>query len=377
MTQLADTASARTHAPAAPANGQLPPAAGPPPFADRMLGIMNSAALALMISLGHRTRLFDVMSVMPSVGGATSDEIARRARLSERYVREWLGAMVAGGIVIFDERTNRYALPAEHAAFLTRAGSPNNMAATCQWVGLLGSVESLVAEAFVHGKGVPYECYPRFHEVMAEESDQTTLAGLEPHIIPLVPGLRGQLERGIDVLDVGCGRGRAMIHLASIFPRSRFTGWDFSAEAIEAGRAEARERGLSNVTLEVRDASEPGATAAFDLVFTFDAVHDQAKPEAMLANICRALKPGGVYLMQDIGASSCVHCNRSHLLGPFIYTVSCMHCMSVSLAGGGPGLGAAWGRELAARMLKSAGFTSVEIHDLPHDILNCYAVCRA
>ena len=267
-----------------------------------------------------------------------------------------------------------YRLPAEQAAVLTRAARPNNLAASMQWVAVLGAVEDEVAAAFRHGRGVPYPAYRRFHEVMAEESDQTTVAGLEHHIVPLVPGLADRLRGGIDVLDVGCGAGRALARLAELFPASRFVGYDAAPEAVESGRLRADQLGLRNVRYEARDAARMGDRRAFDLVTAFDAIHDQADPAGVLRNVAAALRPAGVFLMQDIKACSCVAGNLGLPLGPFVYTVSCMHCMSVSLANGGPGLGAAWGKELALEMLAAAGFTDVRVDTLPHDPINLYYV---
>lgn len=342
-------------------------------FAVQLLGVMNQAGLALMISIGHRTRLFDTLAEMPP---STSDAIAREAQLNERYVREWLGAMVAGGIVEFDPVWKRYRLPAEHAGWLTREASPNNLAVTAQWFAVLGGAENDLVEAFSHGRGVPYHAYNRFHEVMAEESDQTVVAALEREILGLVPGLTGRLERGITVLEVGCGRGHALAELARRFPRSRFHGVDMSEAAIGHARETVRASGLDNIVFEVRDAASLDMAGTVDLVLAFDAIHDQAQPAEVLRRVRRSLAPDGVFLMQDIKAATALEDNRSHPLGPFLYTISCMHCMSVSLASGGPGLGAAWGRELALEMLDGAGFTRVEVHELPHDMINYYYVAE-
>jgi SAM-dependent methyltransferase len=340
-------------------------------FANRLLGTMNHAALALMTSLGHRTGLFDVLSELPP---STSGQVARAAGLSERYVREWLGAMVTAGVVEFEPRGKTYSLPAEHAACLTRKAASGNMASMMQWVAVLGGAEDAVAEAFRHGAGVPYSAYHRFHEVMAEESQATTVDGLQDHILPLVPGLDGRLMAGLDVLDVGCGAGRAMIRLAELYPASRFVGYDLCPDAIEAAERRAKHRGVGNVRFEVRDVAGLQDRQAFDLVTAFDAIHDQAKPARVLEGIRRALRPGGVFLMQDIAAATDLAGNRQHPLGTFLYTISCMHCMSVSLANGGPGLGAVWGKELALHMLNAAGFASVRVESLPHDIINYYYI---
>jgi SAM-dependent methyltransferase len=340
-------------------------------FADRFAEMMNGGALLLMISAGHRTGLFDAMAVLPP---STSGRIADAAGLNERYVREWLGAMVTGRVVEHDEHAGTYVLPPEHAQWLVRAAAPNNLAVGAQWVGVLGGVEDLVVDAFRHGRGVPYSAYKRFHEVMAEESGQTVVAALREHILPIVPGLTRRLERGIDVLDIACGSGLAMTELAGTYPASRFAGYDASDEAIAAARAGAGRRGVSNVRFEVRDVSEIREPGRYDLVTAFDAIHDQAKPAQVLREIRAALRPGGTLLMQDILACSHVHGNRDNPMAPFIYTISCFHCMSVSLANGGPGLGAAWGKELALEMLAEAGFPDVSVQCLPHDALNYYYV---
>ena len=343
-------------------------------FAERMVEVLNSGAITLMTSIGHRTGLFDAMTGLPP---STNEQIASAANLNERYVREWLGAMVVGGIVENDPENETYYLPQEHAAFLTRAASPDNMAAVAQWIPLLGSVEDGIVESFEHGGGLPYSAFPRFHEVMAEESGQTVVAALTDHILPLVPGLSDRLEEGIDVLDVGCGSGRAMNLLARKFPNSSFVGYDFSEEGISRARAEAEEHGTTNVRFEVKDvAALEEEKASYDLITTFDAVHDQADPAAVLKGIAGALKDDGVYLMQDIAGSSHHHGDMDHPIGPLLYTVSTMHCMTVSLAQGGEGLGAMWGEQMAKEMLKEAGFTEVEVEQLPHDIVNSYYIIK-
>jgi 2-polyprenyl-3-methyl-5-hydroxy-6-metoxy-1,4-benzoquinol methylase len=340
-------------------------------FAERMVGVLNEGAIALMTSIGHRTGLFDVMAGLPP---STSEQIASAANLNERYVREWLAAMVVGKIVEHNPEAGTYYLPQEHAAFLTRAASPDNIAVTAQFIPLMGSVEDEIVESFKNGGGVPYSAFPHFHEVMAEDSGQTVVAALRGHILPLVPGLIQRLEAGIDVLDVGCGSGRALNLMARMFPNSRFIGYDFSEEAIARARAEAQEHGTTNVRFEVKDAAKLDEKKRYDLITTFDAIHDQADPAAVLKGIADALKDDGVYLMQDIAGSSHVHNNLDHPIGPFLYTVSTTHCMTVSLAQGGEGLGTMWGKEKAKEMLKEAGFKEVEIKQLPHDIFNNYFI---
>lgn len=342
-------------------------------FAGRLGEVLNDAGLAVMISIGHRTGLFDTLE---QVGETTSEGLAEAAALHERYVQEWLGAMTTGRVVELDPATGLYTLPAEHAAWLTRR-APVNVAVTAQFVPVLAAVEDDIVRAFREGGGVPYERYDRFHEVMAEDSGQTVVAALEEDILPLVPGLVERLEAGIRVADLGCGRGQALVELARTYPRSTFTGIDLSEEAIRwAAEAAA---GLDNVRFETRDLAtfdvdaEPGA---YDLVTTFDAVHDQPAPYALLKGIRRSLAEDGVYLMQDIDGHTHHHDNLELPLGTFLYTISCLHCMTVSLAQGGEGLGTLWGVEKAEELLRAAGFSELEFHRLDHDPVNVYVVAR-
>ncbi len=345
-------------------------------FAERLLTTLNDGALCLMISVGHRTGLLDAMrDLEPS----TSAEIATKAGLNERYVREWLGAMVTGRIVDVNASTKRFSLPPEHAAFLSRPAGADNLAVFAQYIPLLGSVEDNIVECFKKGGGVPYSKFPRFHAVMAEDSGQSVLSSLELHIVPLVPQLAQRLSAGIQMLDVGCGRGRIINRLAELYPKSRFTGIDLSSEAILSAWEEAADKKLRNIEFIVADLSQFDKTAeaeAFDLVTTFDAIHDQAKPLNVLRGIYRTLRPDGFYLMQDIKGSSHIHNNLDHPLGPLLYTISCMHCMTVSLAQNGEGLGAMWGEEKTREYLTKAGFRAVEKHELSHDIQNNWYVVR-
>jgi SAM-dependent methyltransferase len=348
-------------------------------FSDRLLELINGGSLALMISIGHRTGLFDALAERPPT---TCAELAKAAGLDARYVREWLGAMVVGGIVDHQvgvtAELGTYTLPDAHAASLCRKAGAANMAVFTQYIALLGGVEDDIVECFRSGGGVPYSRYPRFDEVMAEDSGQSVLPVLESEILRLIPGLVDRLRLGIEVLDLGCGRGRALMLLAERFPRSRFRGIDSSASAIAWAREQALARGLENIEFELADAARLGRehVERSDLITTVDAIHDQRDPAAVLRKIARSLAPGGTYLMQEIATSGHHDRDIGHPLGPTLYTISCMHCMSVSLAEGGAGLGAAWGREMAIRMLGEAGLAAVEVHRLEHDLQNEYYVCR-
>jgi SAM-dependent methyltransferase len=340
-------------------------------FTERMVGVLNNGALALMCSIGHRTGLFDTLAQIPP---ATSAQIAEAAGLNERYVREWLNALVSSQVVTYEPEMATYHLPAEHAALLTRSAGADNLALFAQHVSSLGSVEDQIIDCFYNGRGVPYGAFHRFHEIMAEDSDVNIVEPLVEQILPLVPGLIDRLEQGIEVLDLGCGRGNALKRLAQTFPRSRFFGIDLSEDAIAFAQADVKQMGLTNLQFAAQDATNFDEVDRYDLICTFDAIHDQAYPGRVLRNIARAIKPDGVYLMQDIAASSHVHHNLDHPLAPFLYTISTMHCMTVSLANGGEGLGTMWGKEKALELLAAAGFTHTDVHQLPHDVFNYYYI---
>ncbi len=340
-------------------------------FGGKMIGIMNGASLAFMVSIGHRTELFDKMAVLPP---STSEQIAAATGLNERYVREWLGAMLAGGIVDYDPASKKYELPAEHAMSITRAAGPGNLAAFALFFSEIGNVETGIVGAFKNGGGVPYSQFPRFQELMREESTAVFDATLLQSTLPLAPGLVERLQSGIDVADVGCGAGHAINLMAKAFPKSRFTGYDFSDEGVARGRAEAKELGLTNAAFEVKDAATLDGSKKFDLITTFDSVHDQAHPRRVLKGIYEALKQGGTYFCVDIAASSNVEENKDHPLGAFLYTISTMHCMTVSLALGGEGLGTAWGEQKARELMTEAGFRDIGVKQVEGDIMNNYYI---
>lgn len=349
-------------------------------FADRLVTALNEGALCGMLSIGHRTKLFDHMD---GQAPKTSQSIAKLANLNERYVREWLNALVVSKVIDYIPEDKTYYLSDEHAAYLTRRSTEGNISVFAQYIPMMGTVEDDIVDCFKNGGGVPYEKFPRFHEVMAEDSGQTVLSSLEEHILPLIAGLSDKLEKGIRVLDVGCGRGRAINLLAGLYPNSEFTGIDLSQEAIDYAQQEAKKQNLNNVTFLAKDLSDfdkdsnkNKADNKFDFITTFDAVHDQAKPLNVLKGINNVLKDNGIYLMQDIHGSSEVQNNMDHPVGPLLYSLSTTHCMTVSLAQGGEGLGTMWGREKATELLNAAGFTQIRIEQLEHDFQNDYYIIQ-
>ena len=281
-----------------------------------------------------------------------------------------------GRIVDYDPETQTYSLPRHRAAVLTRAAGPDNLARVAQFIPLLGEVEQKIIGCFHNGGGLPYSDYPRFHTLMAEMSGQVFDAALVDVILPMADGLPEQLRDGADVADIGTGSGHAINVMAAAFPASRFTGIDFSDEGLGVARAEAERLGLTNATFVAKDVAALDSSESYDVITVFDAIHDQAQPARVLANIYGALRPGGILLMVDIKASSRLEDNVGVPLASYLYTVSTMHCMSVSLGLDGAGLGTCWGHQLATSMLADAGFTEVSIREIESDPFNNYYIAR-
>lgn len=223
---------------------------------------------------------------------------------------------------------------------------------------------------------MPYERFrPEFTTVMDAMSRGLLDGQLLDGILP-VTGLAERLAAGIRVADVGCGTGHAANLLARAFPRSTVTGYDIGTDAIAAARAEAAEYGLTNATFEVLDVTGLPAEPPLDAVFAFDAIHDQVDPRTVLYRIHAALRPGGVFVMMDIKAESALEDNVDNPVAPWLYGISTLHCLTVSLAHGGAGLGTVWGEQLARTMLTEAGFRHIEVYDVPDDPMNSVYITR-
>ena len=340
-------------------------------FGRELIGTFSGAVLTYLIAVGHETRLFEVAAKQP----ATSAELAERAGLNERYVREWLGAMTTGGVFTYDAKTGAYTLPAEHAALLT-GHTAANAAPMSQTLIHFGTLLPRLIECFRNGGGIPYSAFrPEFTERMDDGWRRIYDEQLVDGFIARVAGLPERLRAGIAAADIGCGTGHAANLLARAYPESRFVGYDIATDAIAAATAEARAMGLPNARFEVLDVARLPSEPKLDLITAFDAIHDQVDPARVLGNVRRALAEDGVFVMIDFKFSSNVEDNVGNPFAPLYYGISTMHCLTVSLAEGGAGLGTIWGIQTARRMLADAGFSTVEVIDSPRP-QNCIYACR-
>lgn len=340
-------------------------------FARKLFGHYTSGMLTLMVDIGYKTGLFEAAAK----GAGTSEQIAERTGLDERYVREWLGAMATGGIVEYDPVSRTFVLPPERAVCLTGASS-RNLAANSQALAMLAKRLPAVTACFTSGGGVPYSDFrPDFTEYM-DASWRLLYDGLlVKGFVTAAEGMPERLAAGSRVADLGCGTGHAINVMAKEYPQSNFVGYDIAGDAIERARAEAQAMALSNARFEVQDVTRLPPEPKFDLITSFDAVHDQRDPAAVLRSAAAALAPDGVYLMVEPRASSNLEDNIGNPFAPWMYGMSVLHCMTVSLAENGAGLGTAWGEQAARRFLKEAGFVSVDAVEAPGPQNTIY-VCR-
>lgn len=344
-------------------------------FAEHLIGTLTGGALSMLVSVGYRTGLFEAAARGP----ATSADLAERAGLQERYVREWLGAMVTGGFFTYEPADDTYLLPPEHAGFLT-GDSAANIAPTASMLRAFGGALPELERCFVAGGGVPHAAFAPHFGVVGLTPGDTWRRIYDEHLVDgflgAVPDLRARLAAGASLLDLGCGAGHAVNVAAKAFPASRFVGLDIDAELIARAEAERAELGLDNAAFEVGDAAVLAADPRFDVITAFDSVHDQRAPRQVLRRVRAALEPDGVFVMVDTKFSSRLEDNIGNPLAPLCYAISLMYCTTVSLAEGGSGLGAMWGIESARRMLAEAGFAQVDVLDSPRP-QNCIYVCPA
>jgi SAM-dependent methyltransferase len=321
-------------------------------FLDRFVGYASGATTMALLAVADRSGL---LTWLAANGAATVDEIAEGAGLEGRYVREILSGLAAAGAVEWDPDAGTFTLPPEHALFLADEDSPYCMGGWIDMVPTLMAQIEGVARATREGGGVPFSelgtDIVRGIDRGNSPSQKTFLVG---RWLPAVPGLVDRLKGGIRVADIGCGTGTAAALMATAFPNSQVTGFDVSAPSLQLARERAPAPNLEFVEAPAESIPlEP----SFDLITTFDVIHDLADPMAGLARIREALSENGQYLMMEPNAGSHLEDNL-HDRGALLYGVSTLLCMTQSLAIGGEGLGAAWGREMAEDHARRAGFGS-------------------
>jgi 2-polyprenyl-3-methyl-5-hydroxy-6-metoxy-1,4-benzoquinol methylase len=341
-------------------------------FVGKLLTDFSGMTTTILAGIGDRLGLWKVLAAQ---GPATSAELAERAGVNERYAREWLGGMAAAGYLEYDPTTKTFTLPPEHAIALADEGGALFFGGAYQMMMGTLRVYDRVVESFENGGGVHQSEY---HDDMWTGLERFTLGDFNHHLaqdwVPILPGVQEKLERGVDVADVGTGRGWAPIRLAEAFPNSRYVGYDVFAPTIELARRNAEKAGVADrVRFEHLDASE-SIPEKYDIITTFDVVHDAVDPRGLLRTIREALKPDGTYVCLDINCSDKLEENAGPL-GAYFHGASIMYCMTTSLANDGEGLGTLGLHppklsELAAEV----GFSDVFQAELENPFNNLYAL---
>jgi len=322
-------------------------------FLFQVVSDVGTAIHGALSWIGDRLGLF---ATLAASGPVTVEELAARTKLNARYLREWLNAMAAAQYLEYDAATERYTLPPEHATALADERSPFHLGGFLEMIVPAVSQAPRVLEAFRTGGGVPQNAYaPEMFEAIERGTAPWYEHKLVQEWLPAMPQVEAALAGGGSAVDVGCGSGRAVITLARAFPKARVHGYDNHPGSVERARANGRAAGLAErVHFDVVDGARMPALD-FDLVTTFDVVHDSADPAALLRGIRRALAASGTYLMLEMNCSPHVaeHVNP---IGRFAYSVSTLYCMTQSLAAGGAGLGAGMGEAKARELAAEAGF---------------------
>lgn len=344
-------------------------------FVGRVLGDTSAAMVTTLSALGDRLGIYKDLAAK---GPATSTALAERTGLNERYLREWCSALAAHGYLIHDPGSAEFALPPEHVPALAEENGPGFFGGVHEMLtGINGALDG-IADAFRNGGGVTQSIYGAH---WWDGMERFTAGWFENFLlqewIPAMPTVQQALERGALVADVGCGRGRALVKLAGAFPASRFVGYDVFAPALERGRELAREAGVEDrVAFEQCDAAA-GLPETFDVIFTFDVIHDAVDPLGVLRSLRAALRPGGRYVCLDINASHRLEENAGPL-GAMFYSFSVLYCMTTSLAHGGAALGTCGFNEAKVRELcAEAGFSEVRRVPLENPFNILYEIAGA
>jgi 2-polyprenyl-3-methyl-5-hydroxy-6-metoxy-1,4-benzoquinol methylase len=326
-------------------------------FMGRFMEMTTGAAVMGVMAVADRVGLFPALA---GQGALSLDEIVARTGLDRRYLEEILATLCASEILIYQEASERFELPDEHAACLADETSPYFLGGWSQMVPALYRAVPGVARACREGGGVPFSEFGLdMVEGIARSNGPGTRILLARRWLAAMPDVVEALERGIRVADVGCGSGDAALTMARHWPNSSVVGFDLDAESVERARAAAGAEGVRNVSFEQCSAEAIPRDSGFDLITTFDVIHDLAKPREVLAHLRGALAPGGTYLMVEPVAGDRLADNL-HAAGALTYAMSTLHCLTQSLAQGGEGLGAAWGPGKAEAYCREAGFGRFE-----------------
>lgn len=333
--------------------------------AEQVFRDMAGAMSAGMVYVGTRTGLFRAMQ---DKGALRLEDVVHASGLQARYVEEWLKGMASAGYLDYEPATQRYTLSEEHAYFLASDGSDHFAGGMFEMVPVLMRAAPKVAEAFAKGGGVPFEDFgPECVSALDLINRGQYEHRFTDYWLQALPEVVAKLRAGGRMLDVGCGSGRVCAAFAKAFAQAEIVGIDPDEESIRRAR-----QLHSNVSFLATTTDKLARGAGFDLITICDCIHDLADPVKILREIRALLKPDGTLFIVEPKAADRLEDNR-HAVATMFYGFSLFHCMTQSLARGGPGLGTCMGPGTAHKLLREAGFSRFEILPLKSQVNLFYA----
>lgn len=343
---------------------------------EHLVEVVNHGWLSVVLALGERLGLHEYLG---SLRPATPETMARETGCDERYLREWLLAVCAAGLVERAETpsgTATYRMRPEYRESLTAAGGPLHWSRICVQITGLARLEDQVVEAFRTGEGLDASAWEgHLVDVLAAESAPIFAKVLLDDVVPLL-GIGERLDAGSAVADLGCGTGDALCALAAAYPASDFIGLDQSADALDRARAAARAMGLTNIRFERADVEDPMDLPPLDLILAANVSHDLSDPHAFFVACHRALTEDGVLYVHELDSSDDVEENLAdpHALGKLAFSL--YHCVPLAQRRRGIVPGAFHGRGRYVAAMRQAGFSFVETHQVAADPVNVTIVGR-
>lgn len=330
-------------------------------FMGKVIGDLATASAVALVHVGDRVGLF---AAMADAGPLTREQLEQKTGLHPRYLEAWLAAMLCAGYVEHDADADTWTLPDEHAVFFAAPGSEYYLGGLFKGAPALMAMAPKVAEAFETGRGIPFQAYGDGEPLAIEQMNRAVYeTRFVQKWLPTMPRVVDTLQAGGRAIDIGCGTGVIPVLLAQAFPAAQVTGLDVDARSIHIARENAARAGVGARVrfVQASAADFQDDAGGYDFISSFDCIHDMGDPGAVLRRIRAALAPGGSYLMVEPRVAERVDDDVANPFARMLHGISCLHCVPVSLAQGGPGLGACWGETRARLAAQEAGFTRFSV----------------